>query len=242
MDKKKKARLDKCVAHVFDVTRNQAFSLIKNGRVSVDDKIICDPAFKISLEQKLCLDDEYEAEVAEGFATRVFMLNKPSDYVCADRDKRHLVAVSLFNAEPRYESLHCAGRLDIDTTGLLIVSDDGNLIHEITSPKKDIPKVYLAVTDDDIPLSAIKAFASGLKHKEESRRYKSAILEILEPRLGRVTVTEGRFHEVKRLFECVGLNVLELKRVAIGALSLDEDLQEGEYRALSAEEIEKLFA
>ena len=241
MSKDKKERLDKCVAKVFSLTRTQAFGLIKNQRISVNSKVICDPAFKISLDTLITLDNDIEASACEGFKKRAFMLNKPKDYVCADRDRQHMVAVGLFADEPRFEQLHCAGRLDIDTTGLIIISDDGNLIHEITAPKKNIEKVYLATTNEAIPNTAIELFAKGLKHKEEAFRYKSAKLEIIDSNLGKVTVTEGRFHEVKRLFECVGLEVIELQRIQIGKLLLDENLEEGEYRILSDDEISLIF-
>lgn len=240
MSREKKERLDKCVAKVFSLTRTQAFGLIKNQRISINGQVVLDPALKISLDTLIALDD-IQSSASEGFKKRVFMLNKPKDYVCADRDRQHMVVVGLFADEPRYEQLHCAGRLDIDTTGLIIVSDDGNLIHEITAPKKNIEKVYLATTNDEIPNTAIELFAKGLKHKEEAHRYKSAKLEIIDSHLGKVTVTEGRFHEVKRLFECVGLEVIELQRIQIGKLLLDENLDEGEYRDLSLDEIELIF-
>ncbi len=236
----KKQRLDKCISHAFSLSRNASFALIKQGRVLVDNVVITDPTFKVSTESNLSLDD-FDVSFDDAFKKRVFMLNKPRDFICADRDKNHRIVIDLFS-ENKKEDLHCAGRLDIDTTGLLIVTDDGNLIHEITSPKKDILKTYIAVVDKDIPESAILKFKNGIKHPDEKKRYKSATLNILSNRCAEVIVSEGRFHEVKRLFEVININVLELTRTKIGSLELDENLEEGEYRELSLEEIDLIFS
>ncbi len=237
----KKIRLDKAVSHNFGASRAEASYLIKNSLVEVDGEVITDPAFKISENSEISLDGN-TVEADSGFKKRVFMLNKPEGYICADRDNRAPVVVNLFNEEMRYTDLHCVGRLDIDTQGLLLVTDDGELNHKITSPKTSINKVYIARTKEEISPADIEKFARGLKHPEEEKRYLPASLEILEPKLGRVTVTEGRFHEVKRLFECVGNEVVALRRVKIGGLELDDDLEVGEYRELSADEIALLFS
>ena len=235
-------RLDKCVSKLTELSRKDATALIKQGRVAVDGEVILSGAQKVDINSEIRIDDDVINLYEEAFKKRVFMLNKPTDMVCADRDKNHRIVTSLFADELRYEELHCAGRLDIDTTGLLIVTDDGELIHEITHPKKEIAKVYRAVTDKAIPERAVKAFLKGMKHPEEREAYKSAKLEIIEDNVGMVTVSEGRFHEVKRLFECVGCEVIELTRLKIGALVLDENLAEGEYRLLSDAEVKLLFA
>lgn len=240
MSKSTLNRLDKCVSHLYGLSRTQAVKAIKSGLVIVDDEIVYDPTTKVESSCTISYD-EYEINVKEGFKPRVFMLNKPEGFVCADKDNHNRVVVDLFFNENHKGNLHCAGRLDLDTTGLLIVTDDGALIHDITSPKKEIPKVYLAVTDNDLEEKFITLFARGLHHKEEKKRYKSAKLEILDTRLARVTVSEGRYHEVKRLFECVGLNVIQLQRIQIGSLALDENLEEGEYRLLDDNEIKLMF-
>ena len=233
-------RLDKAVSHSFEVSRKEAVFLIRDGAVSVAGEIVCDPAFKISADTPLELDgNEFTAQ--ETMRKRVFMLNKPQGYVCADRDNRYLTVSSIFSGESHYLDLHCAGRLDVDTTGFVIVTDDGDLSHRITSPRANVEKVYIACVKNPIEERCIERFLSGLKHPEEDKPYKSAKLEIISEKVGKVTVTEGRYHKVKRLFECVGNEVLELKRVKIGALDLDESLQEGEYRELSEEEIALMF-
>lgn len=234
-------RLDRLVSHLIGLSRKDASKFIKEGQVKVADETIFDPAFKVSDSQSVVIDD-LETQVSDIYKKRYFMVNKPQGCICADKDRNLPVVVDLLQDELNLESLHCAGRLDLDTTGLLIVTDDGDLNHKITSPKKEISKTYLARTNLKIEESLIERFAQGLKHPKEVKRYKSAHLEILEENLGKVTVSEGRYHEVKRLFELCGLEVIELKRIAIGKLNLDETLDEGEYRPLEESELQLLFA
>ncbi len=234
-------RLDKAVSHNFDLPRSQAAKVIKAGLVEVNNEVVTDPTFKIEITDEIVLDGN-EVSVSDGFKKRVFMLNKPSGYVCADRDNNNPVVINIFSDIPKFTSMHCVGRLDIDTTGLILVTDDGDLNHRITSPKFAITKTYRATTRDKIVPKDVELFARGLKHPEEKKRYKSALLEIISDNEALVTVTEGRFHEVKRLFECVGNEVVELKRLYIGKLRLDETLEEGEYQEISDEEIELVFS
>lgn len=233
-------RLDKAVSHNFDVPRSYAAKLIKAGDVEVDGEVIADPAAKISIEADIVIDGN-EVSVSDGFKKRIFMLNKPNGYVCADRDNNNPIVINIFSDIPKFTSMHCVGRLDIDTTGLILVTDDGDLNHKVTSPKMEVTKTYRATTKNKLVEKDIELFKKGLKHPEEKTRYKGALLEILGDHEALVTVTEGRFHEVKRLFECVGNEVLELERLYIGQLRLDEDLEEGEYREMSDEDIELVF-
>lgn len=244
-------RLDKCVSHLTGMSRQQASKAIKAGDVTVDGEVLTDAAQKISIESQIVIvgynDDVDEiASAQDAFKHRVFMLNKPYDFICADRDKHYRLVTGLFNTELKSEQLHCAGRLDVDTTGLLIVTDDGELNHRITSPKKETIKLYYAVLEQVVPESAVAQFARGIKHPEESKRYQPANLVLLpDDTQGRhiacVQLTEGRYHEVKRLFESVGCTVQHLSRLAIGQLTLGE-LKIGEYQVLSDEQIELLFA
>ncbi len=234
-------RLDKAVSHNFDVPRNYAAKLIKSGDVEVDGEVITDPATKISIEADIVIDGN-EVSASDGFKKRVFMLNKPNGYVCADRDNNNPIVINIFSDIPKFTQMHCVGRLDIDTTGLIIVTDDGDLNHKITTPKSGVTKTYRAVTREKISEHDVEKFAKGLKHPEEKSRYKGAFLEILSDREALVTVTEGRFHEVKRLFECVGNEVVELERLFIGQLRLDVSLDEGEYREMSEEDIKLVFS
>ena len=233
-------RLDKAVSHNFDVPRSYAAKLIKAGDVEVDGEVVTDPAAKVSIESQIVIDGN-EVAASDGFKKRVFMLNKPNGYVCADKDNNNPIVINIFSDIPKFTQMHCVGRLDIDTTGLIIVTDDGDLNHKITSPKMGVTKTYRAVTKLPIKEKDVELFARGLKHPEEKTKYKSAPLEIVSENEGLVTVTEGRFHEVKRLFECVGNEVLELERLYIGQLSLDSTLEEGEYREMDEEELDLVF-
>lgn len=235
-----KIRLDKGVAHGYGLSRSAAASVIRDGLVTVGGEVCTDPAVRIPGDALICYG-ECSTTPTDTFKKRAFMLNKPPGLVCANTDGNHPTVLGLFRNETRTEALHCAGRLDANTTGLLVVTDDGSLIHRITSPRKHISKVYLARTDRDIPQDAIQAFATGLHHPMERRRYRPVQLEIVEDRLAKVTLSEGRYHEVRRLFECVGLRVRSLTRIQIGSLALDEGLGSGEYRPLSEGEIELIF-
>lgn len=260
-DTKQIQRLDKVVAHLTGMSRTDVNHLIRDGAVLVNGEAILDGATKVSLEAEIHIlgEDEESTEAlgaaSDAFKKRVFMLNKPVDYVCADRDKHRLVVSALFREEQNIESLHCAGRLDVDTTGLLIVTDDGDLNHQITSPKKEVGKLYLARLDKEVPESAVKSFLRGIKHPEEAKRYKEAKLFIIkkedhpealnavrgEQHWAAVTLTEGRYHQVKRMFEVVGCEVLDLARLAIGSLQLDSSLTLSNYVKLEDEDIAKLF-
>lgn len=233
-------RLDKAVCHNFDVPRSYAAKIIKNGLVEVDGEVISDPSAKISICAQIVIDGN-EVSASDGFKKRVFMLNKPNGYVCADKDNNNPIVINIFSDIPKFTTMHCVGRLDIDTTGLLLVTDDGDLNHKISSPKMEVTKTYHVVTKDKIVEKDIELFSRGLKHPKERVKYKPALLEIFADNEALVTVTEGRFHEVKRLFECVNNEVIELKRLYIGSLKLDPELEEGEYIELDDSDIEKIF-
>ena len=245
---KQMQRLDKIVAHITGWSRQQATKVIRDGGA-------------LSLDQEAAAADESTlgaVSAQEALAAQVFLLNKPANYVCADRDKNHNVVTTLLRSERNHANLHCAGRLDLDTTGLLVVTDDGALIHNITAPRKEVNKVYLAHLDRALPKHAVRRFAEGIKHPEEDKRYQGAKLTPLtalfheleaeaEPESGHwaaVQLSQGRFHQVKRMFEMVGCEVQELTRVAIGALNVTKcpvGTKLGAYYRLSPAEVELLF-
>ena len=234
-------RLDGLLALSLGLSRRQARALVREGLVTAGGKIARDPAYKPEPAELIgCPGRSFTA--AEILRRRVFMLNKPAGCVCADRDGRHPAVASLFAGEPRSAELHCVGRLDLDTRGLLLVTDDGDLSHSVTAPRRGIAKRYLAAVRRPLRQSDVALFGAGLRHPGERKPYAPAVLEILSPTEARVTVTEGRFHEVKRLFECVGNELVALKRLSVGALRLDEGLPSGCYRRLSEEEIAAIFA
>ena len=233
-------RLDKAVAHNFSLTRLEASKYIKAGYVQVNGVCVDEPAAKILFTDELSFS-ENTVNAANGFKKRVFMLNKPQGYICADKDRDYPLVVNLLSGEPNLENLHCVGRLDLDVTGLMLLTDDGDFNHRVTSPKFNIPKTYEVETLKPLTLKNIEQFKKGLKHPLEKKRYESALLEIIADNFCRVTVHEGRYHEVKRLFECIDNEVVTLKRTAIGHLFLDETLDYGEYKLLDDESLSLIF-
>ena len=173
----------------------------------------------------------------------VYMLHKPADTVSADRAEGPYPPVTdLLPAALRGRGLHCVGRLDADATGLLLLTDDGALNHRITSPRSAIPKLYLVRVDAPLCRTDVQRLADGVT-LPDGTAYRPAVLTLdpVDPAAALVTVTEGRFHEVKNLLAACGRHVVRLHRVGIGALRLDSSLLPGEGRLLFQEEIAKIF-
>jgi 16S rRNA pseudouridine516 synthase len=225
-------RLDKYIANVTDFSRSDVKKILKAKRVEVTGQLVVDPRFDVTETAEVTIDGERLRTATY----RYFMLNKPEGYVSATKDRQHLTVLELLD-EDNLEQLHIAGRLDIDTTGLLLLTDDGQWSHRITSPNKDCPKTYWLETVDPISESAIGKFAEGIFLHNEKRRTKPAKLELLDEHTARLTISEGKFHQVKRMFHAIENEVEILHRERIGPLELDADLESGEYRPLTAEEV-----
>ena len=163
------------------------------------------------------------------------MLNKPKGYVSATEDRRDKTVLDLVPEKLYRDSLFPAGRLDKDTTGLMIITDDGELAHNILSPKKHIKKIYEVALDIPVTEKMVEKFANGIKLNDGE--CKSAILEITGEKTCKVTITEGRYHQIKRMFGCCKAKVVELNRICMGNLFLPENLKLGECRELLAEEL-----
>ena len=228
-------RLDKYISNTTDLSRKQVKRLLKEGIVQVDGTVATDPSLHIDPRQRVTI----EGEELGSPGPRYFMLNKPAGYVCATRDSEHPVVLDLLD-EPNLDKLQIAGRLDIDTTGLVLITDDGQWNHAITSPARSCATTYYVCTAEDIPDNAAEKFARGLMLDGDKRRTRPAVLEKLFANEARVTVTEGKYHQVKRMFAALGNRVEELHRERIGDIVLDGDLEEGEYRPLTAGEIESV--
>lgn len=225
-------RLDKAVSQVTDLSRVEVKRAAKAERITVNGEIVKDPATKVRDTDDLCLDGESLLEPGP----RYFVLHKPLGYVCATKDGEHPTVLDLID-EPNKHKLHIAGRLDIDTTGLVLLTDDGQWSHRITSPRHHCDKTYYAHLADRISEDAVAKFAKGVWLDNEKKRTKPAKLEILFANEVRITISEGRYHQVKRMFAALGNRVLELHRERIGNIELEEDLHEGDYRPLTQEEI-----
>jgi len=226
-------RLDKYISQVTDHSRADVKKMLRNDWVSIDGETVRSASFQVKTEQRVCIDGE---EINQPGA-RYFMLNKPQGYICATKDKEHPVALELLD-EPNVDKLQIAGRLDIDTTGLVLITDDGKWNHAITSPKRDCKKTYYVCTDNKIEDNTAATFAEGLMLDGEIKPTQPAELEVLFDNECNLTISEGKYHQVKRMFAAVGNHVAELHRHTIGGITLDEDLEPGEYRALTQSEID----
>jgi 16S rRNA pseudouridine516 synthase len=236
----KKIRLDKFLADLGFGTRKEVKKLIKQKRVQVNDSIINSPSYAVDTEKdRVYLD----GELLEYSEHHYYMFNKPSGYVTAREDRTYPAVMEFFEDNPFYKKLFPVGRLDLDTEGLLIITDDGQLSHRIAHPKWEIEKEYYAVVKGDLSGKNFSRYEKeGLKFKNfTTKPFKIKILsaspeksEIL------ITVKEGKHHIVKKIMEKLGYPVLYLKRIRIGNLKLDETLEPGEYRELTEEEIKNL--
>ncbi|MDJ0807085.1 MAG: 16S rRNA pseudouridine(516) synthase RsuA [Gammaproteobacteria bacterium] len=225
-------RLDKYLSSVTRLTRSQAQRAIRQGRVRIADTVVKRPAMQLPPESAVTLDNEKLARPG----LRYFMLNKPKGYVCSTHDKGHSSVLELLH-EPVLEGLHFAGRLDIDTTGLVLITDDGAWSHRITSPRHEHPKTYLVTLAEPLSDNHAKRLSCGVLLHNEKTSTRPAELERLSESQIRLIITEGRYHQVKRMLAAVGNRVLVLHREAVSTLSLDTNLQPGMYRALTDQEI-----
>ncbi len=228
-------RLDKFICESTSLTRTLAKKALHRGDVTCDGVIVKDAGFKVSEGMHICLEGEPISLIGE----RYLMLNKPVDTICSTIDEVYPSVLSLLDIE-KTETLHIAGRLDADTTGLVLITSDGQWSHRITSPKKECGKRYLVTLADPVDERVIEVFAQGVELRNEDGLTKPAMLEIIEPTRVRLTITEGKYHQVKRMFAAVGNHVVALHRESIGKIELDSDLEPGEWRYLSADEIESI--
>lgn len=229
-------RLDKYLSQSTGFSRKEVKRMLHADEVRVNGEAERNPARKVSDEDQIELDG-YTVDTP---SVRYIMLNKPVGYVCSNDDGTHPSVLGLVEL-PRADELNIAGRLDVDTTGLVLLSDDGKWCHRITSPRHKQGKIYLVGCADPIAESAIETFAKGLMLHGEKQATKPAEMEILDSHSARVTLYEGRYHQVKRMFAALGNKVIELHREAIGPIALDEELFPGEYRDLTTAEIESIF-
>ena len=230
-------RLDKFLASQGLGTRKEVGKLIRSGAVLVNGAPQRDPGAKVEPGADQVTAQGEEIRYQE-FLT--IMLNKPAGVLSATEDRRQKTVLDLLPEGLRRRGLFPAGRLDKDTTGLLLITDDGELAHKMLSPKSHVYKQYRAQLDAPVEEADIQAFASGVAW--EGEQYAPARLWVeQDPRAAFVEIREGRFHQVKRMFQARGKTVLQLKRLKIGGLWLDSTLQEGECRLLTPQEIQAIF-
>lgn len=228
-------RLDKILANSGLGTRKTVRGIIKSGEVSVNGKTVTVPDVKIDENNDVL--KVYGEEILYKKFTYL-MLNKPEGYVSATEDNVYPTVVELAGEKYAHLKLFPVGRLDIDTEGLLILTNDGKFAHNVTSPKRHVPKKYFVVPRDRVCEEDKKKFAQKMNLGDFVTE--PAELEISDYGCF-LTIYEGKFHQVKRMFEKIGNEVLFLKRVKIGGLELDSELEKGRVRELSEGEIEKIW-
>lgn len=225
-------RLDKLIATSTAFSRAQAKGIIRSGKITVNGEVAKSGALKLEDDAVV----EYMGVPIKKPEPQFIMFNKPAGVVCANSDEEHeTVFDKLFL--PRMDTLHIAGRLDIDTTGLVLITDDGQWSHKITSPKHQHEKTYLIDLDSEITEKQIRILSEGVQLKSEDKRSLPAKVEVLTDLQIKMTITEGKYHQVKRMMAAVGNHVVKLHRQKIGKIELDANLGPGEWRKLTADEV-----
>ncbi len=230
-------RLDRYLCETAGLTRSQAGKAVRSGRVTINNVVVRKPDQKLREDLDLI---SLDGTVCVFRRQHYYMLNKPTGVVTATEDSTQLTVLDLFPAEIRRQGIFPVGRLDKDTSGLLLLTDDGNFAHRVISPKSGIEKIYLAKVDGTLSSADVSAFADGLVLRD-GLQCLPARLEILEPSLARVTVKEGKYHQVRRMLAACGKPVLTLQRISVGGLCLDSDMKTGEYRELTEDDLCILF-
>ena len=238
----KTIRLDKYLSDMTSETRSKVKEYIRKGRITVNAVIVKSPDTKVdTYNDEVCLDGRKVGYVEYYY----YMMNKPQGVITSTEKGKTKTVMDVFKENgidcPRFDELSPVGRLDKDTEGLLLITNDGELNHKLLSPKNHVDKVYFTELKHPLKLSDIEAFAEGLDLGDFIS--KPARLEICENEgefTARVTISEGKFHQIKRMFEAVDNEVVYLKRLSMGSLVLDENLELGEVRELTEDEIDEL--
>ena len=226
-------RVDRFLSNLPQFNRQQVRLLMIEKRIQVDGQVISDPRHEINAFSRIELDENI---LQAGKPARYFMLHKPQGCVSATRDAEHPTVLDLLN-EPDKHDLHIAGRLDFNTSGLLLITNDGHWSRHVTQPQTKMPKVYYVETEQEITDAYISKFREGVYFAFEDLTTQPAGPELLGPFSARLSIVEGRYHQVKRMFGFFDNKVMRLHRESIGPLVLDSQLAPGEYRALSEQEV-----
>ncbi|MBQ6603762.1 MAG: rRNA pseudouridine synthase [Eubacterium sp.] len=230
-------RLDKYLADAGCGTRSELKKAVRKGAVKVDGVIIKDPGFQLAGNETVT----FSGKPVSFEKTVYYLMNKPAGVVSATRDTKEKTVIDLLGEKSRPD-LFPAGRLDKDTEGLLLITNDGELAHRLLSPRHHVDKTYYVKVQGLLTEEDCRAFAEGLKVSDDFTAMPAelVILQAGEISEAEVTIREGKFHQVKRMFHAVGKEVLYLKRLSMGTLKLDESLNPGEFRPLTKEELEAL--
>lgn len=226
-------RVDRFLSNLPRFNRQQVRLLLVERRVRIDGQTVSDPHAPVREFSRVEVDDEV---LQTGRPARYFMLHKPPGCVSATRDPQHPTVLDWLD-EPDKDDLHIAGRLDFNTTGLMLITNDGTWSRRLTQPQTKLPKVYYVETEQPITADYADTFARGLYFAFEDLTTQPAELTLLGEKSARLSIVEGRYHQVKRMFGHFNNKVLRLHRERMGLLVLDAHLEPGQYRALSPEEI-----
>lgn len=230
-------RLDKIISSQFNLSRKDARRDVKIGRVTVDGVVIKDFGFQADPEsQKI----EYMGQALNYKKHIYLVMNKPKGVISASDDKSRQTVVDLVPDELKRHGLFPVGRLDRDTTGLLLITDDGDFAHNLMSPKKEIKKTYLAQLDGNVTEEMCRMFEEGIV-LADGTECKKAELKAVGECEAEIKISEGKYHQIKRMFGVVGLGVNELKRISIGGFKLPDNLPEGGCVELTGVQIDELF-
>lgn len=226
-------RLDKFICKSTEYVLADVEALIENNRIVVNGIKAINPFFQVHKNSIVILDEKRLTKRP----SRYYLLNKPTNTICSNVDEQYPSVLNLL-AVDRVAELHIAGRLDVDTTGLVLITDDGHWSFNLTSPKNQCEKVYKIVLSRPISLDAIESFEQGILLQGESKKTLPAKLQIIDSHNVFLTLTEGRFHQVKRMFSAIGNRVKSLHRQKIGSIELDVAI--GEWRSLTQTEVASL--
>ncbi|MCM3113404.1 pseudouridine synthase [Lederbergia lenta] len=232
-------RIDKLIANLGYGSRKEVKKILKNGSVTVNGKTVKDAKVHVDTGNDSIMILGEEIHYKEFI---YLMMNKPPGVISATEDSRDETVVDLLAHADMVYTPFPVGRLDKDTEGFLLLTNDGQLAHQLLSPKKNVPKTYFAVINTEVTAEDVEEFKKGVT-LDDGYHTKPGELKVLKSGLRsdiELTITEGKFHQVKRMFEAVGKKVIYLKRISMGPLKLDDSLSLGEYRELSEEEINLL--
>lgn len=244
MSKALMARLDRLLANLGYGSRKEAQALVAAGKVVLDGKALKDSGARIAVDATLPERMTIRGLPVDPPAPLVLMMHKPLGVVCSHKEDGE----KIYDLLPRRwrlrdPGLSTVGRLDKDTSGLILITDDGDFLHRVISPKRHVPKTYLATLDRALTGSEGEIFAAGtLMLDSEEKPLLPAKLDVVDARTARLTITEGRYHQVRRMFAAVGNHVVTLHRERIGGIVLPDDLAPGQHRILPAAEAERVFA
>ena len=228
-------RLDKIISNRTGISRKDAKAVISSGKVTVSGNIIRSSDYKVGENEEIILD----GKKISGNAHVYIVLNKPKGYVSATEDPEQKTVIELVPPELFRNGIFPAGRLDKDTTGLMIITDDGDFAHRILAPRKHVPKKYAVTIDLPVTEQMREGFENGIELSDGI--CKSAKLLKTGEYTCEVTLSEGRYHQIKRMFGTVNLGVNELERTALGGLELPQNMGYGQCRELSKEELDSIF-